>query len=200
MTGPIDLVLIYAPLVILGTTCLWLLVATRRTSAAIGRNAYGFGGTPRQRLAQILFRLAVAGGLAAVACHAAGLSWFAVRPLDGETLGLQLVGVVVALAGQGLTIYAQGDMGRRWRVGVPDVAPDRLVTTGLFEFSRNPVFLGMLAMAAGLAVAVPSPLMIACALAFWVACELQVRDEETFLENAFGQDYRDYKHAVRRWI
>ena len=200
MTGPTDLVLLPAPWVILATTRLWLMAATRRITAAIGRNAYSFGNTRRQRLAQVLFRTAVVGGLLAAAAHATGGPGMLFRPIDGQGSGLRLLGIVVALAGQGLTVYAQGHMGRRWRVGVPDIAPDRLVTTGLFEVSRNPTFLGMLAIAAGLAVAVPSPLMIACALAFWLACELQVRDEEGFLEGAFGQAYRDYKHAVRRWI
>lgn len=91
---------------------------------------------------------------------------------------VRLAGLALVVGGQVLTLFAQPGMGRRWWVGVPETAPDALVTTGLFGLSRNPVFLGMIAKAVGLEVAVPSPAMIACAVAFWIACEIQVRDEE----------------------
>lgn len=62
------------------------------------------------------------------------------------------------------------------------------------------MFLGMLALAAGLAVEVPAPAVIACAGAFSIACEVQIRDEGRFLEGSFGPVYAHYRRAVRRWI
>jgi protein-S-isoprenylcysteine O-methyltransferase Ste14 len=189
----------FAPFVLLVLVGLWLLAATRRTSRAIGSNAYGFGGTWRQRLAQLLFRLGVGGGLLAAGVFATQTALPGLRPLS-EHVAQQALGLVIATFGLGLVVTAQTDMGRRWRVGVPTTAPDELVTDGLFRHSRNPVFVGMLAMALGLSIVVPSPFMIAAAACFWLACELQVRDEERFLESAFGEAYRTYKREVRRWI
>ena len=83
---------------------------------------------------------------------------------------------------------------------MPEAVPDALVTTGLFGVSRNPVFLGMLMLAVGLALALSSAVMIVCAAAFCLACEIQVRDEERLLENAFGAEYAAYRQSVRRWI
>ncbi|MCM2505700.1 isoprenylcysteine carboxylmethyltransferase family protein [Aureimonas altamirensis] len=195
----VDAVLRFAPVVLLVLVGLWLLLATRRTSRAIGINAYGFGGTRRQRTAQFLFRLGVGGGLLAAAAFAARIAWPGLQPLS-QHVAHQALGLFIATCGLGLIVIAQTDMGRRWRVGVPTTAPDELVTCGLFRYSRNPVFVGMLAMALGLSIAVLSPPMIAAAICFWLACELQVRDEERFLEGAFGDVYRSYKREVRRWI
>jgi len=58
----------------------------------------------------------------------------------------------------------------------------------------------MLPVAAGLAVAVPLPPMIACTVAFWRRAKIQVRDEERFLQRSFGLACLDYRSAVRRRI
>ncbi|WP_019995518.1 methyltransferase family protein [Aureimonas ureilytica] len=200
MSAAVDDILRFGPAIVLAVTAAWLALATRRTSREIGGRAYGFGRSLRQTLARVLFAAAVVGALAALGLHAAGSAWSVLTPIAGEASAVRLAGLALAVAGQVLTVVARSEMGRRWRIGIPDRAPDALVTTGLFGLSRNPVFLGMLAMASGLAVAVPSLAVIACAFAFWVACEVQVRDEERFLERSFGAAYVTYRSAVRRWI
>lgn len=200
MSDAVDQLLRFGPLVVLIVTAAWLALATRRTSASIGSRAYGFGRSVRQRLARLLFAGSIVGAALALVAYAAGATTPFLNPMTGEASIVRLAGLFLAMGGQALTLFAQDDMGRRWRVGVPETAPDALVTTGLFGLSRNPVFLGMLAMAAGLAVAVPSPAMIACAVVFWIACEIQVRDEERFLQHSFGPAYLAYRNAVRRWI
>lgn len=200
MNHAVDLLLRYGPLIVLAVTAVWLAIATRRTSSMIGGRAYGFGRNLRQRLARLLFAGSIVGAALALGAHAWGYASAFLSPPPAEAAGIRLAGLVLAVAGQGLTLFAQGDMGRLWRVGVPETAPDALVTTGLFGLSRNPVFLGMLVMASGLAVAVPTPAMIACAVAFWIACKIQVRDEEHSLQRSFGPAYIDYRGAVRRWI
>ncbi|WP_294644754.1 isoprenylcysteine carboxylmethyltransferase family protein [uncultured Aureimonas sp.] len=200
MSDAVDDILRVGPAIMLAITVAWLALATRRTSREIGGRAYGFGRSLRQTLARVLFAAAVIGALVALGLNAAGSASAAIAPLAGEAYAVRLSGLALAVAGQVLTVVARSEMGRRWRVGIPDEAPDALVTTGLFGLSRNRVFLGMLAIAAGLAVAVPSPAVIGCALAFWIACEVQVRDEERVLECSFGPAYNAYRSAVRRWI
>lgn len=200
MSDAFDDLLRFGPTIVLAVTVAWLALATRRTSRVIGGRAFGFGISIRQRLARLLFGSAIVGAFTGLGLHAGETASAPFGPLTGEAIGVRLSGLALAVAGQVLTLVAQGEMGRRWRVGVPERAPDALVTTGLFGLSRNPVFLGMLAMAAGLAIAVPSPAVIACALVFLIACEVQVRDEERFLERAFGPAYTAYRGAVRRWI
>jgi protein-S-isoprenylcysteine O-methyltransferase Ste14 len=200
VSAAVDQLLRFGPAVVLVVTVAWLALATRRTSTSIGGRAYGFGTSVRQRLARLLFAGSILGALLALMANATGATSASLDAMTGEASLVRLAGLGLAVGGQALTLFAQGNMGSRWRVGVPETAPDALVTTGLFGLSRNPVFLGMLAMTAGLAVAVPSPAMIACAVAFWIACEIQVRDEERFLQHSFGPAYLAYRSAVRRWI
>ncbi|MXQ14456.1 methyltransferase family protein [Microvirga makkahensis] len=74
-----------------------------------------------------------------------------------------------------------------------------LVTTGLFAWSRNPTFLGMMAVVLGAFLVAP-PAVAAVVLAIaWVAFSGQIRMEE-HLQCMHGPDYERYRTAVPRWI
>ena len=78
--------------------------------------------------------------------------------------------------------------------------PVRLVTSGPYALSRNPMYLGHLLFLAGLAIATGS--RIAAAALVWQAYRLSDRvaiDEER-LEGIFGDEYRDYLGRVPRWL
>ena len=77
----------------------------------------------------------------------------------------------------------------------------RLVTSGMYRFSRNPMYLGatLILLAIGLyfddgLALLPVPLF-AVYLNFF-----QIIPEERALDRLFGEEYRDYKKRVRRWI
>lgn len=79
--------------------------------------------------------------------------------------------------------------------------PRRLVTDGIFQFSRNPVYLGFVLALLGLNAVLGSitpifPVMIFIGIAhFWY-----IPFEEEKMQKEFGQAYEDYKKSVRRWI
>lgn len=76
-----------------------------------------------------------------------------------------------------------------------------LVTEGLFRFSRNPMYLGMLFVLIGVALFLGSLTPYLVALAFFVLInELFIKVEEKMLEERFGQGYLAYKQRVRRWM
>jgi protein-S-isoprenylcysteine O-methyltransferase Ste14 len=81
-----------------------------------------------------------------------------------------------------------------------DWSPAFLMIGGPYAFSRNPMYVGELALWLGLAVLYGSPTVLA-GFAVWVAVmrRLAVR-EEVGLEAAFGDLYRRYKARVPRWI
>lgn len=77
----------------------------------------------------------------------------------------------------------------------------QLVTTGPFHFSRNPVYLGISAILLGLSLDWGNPYLLLLALAFpFMLQRWTVRPEEAYLERIFGDDFRRYREAVRRWI
>lgn len=97
-------------------------------------------------------------------------------------------------------IVAQAQMGNAWRVGVREGDAPQFVTAGLFRFSRNPIFVGMMAMALGTALAIGAWWSWAAALAFGLACHIQVRIEEAHLSRQFGSAYDAFRGSVPRWL
>jgi len=77
----------------------------------------------------------------------------------------------------------------------------RIVTSGIFQQSRNPIYLGMVLLCTGIAFLVDSLWLLGLVPLF--AAILQkgvIEPEEAYLERNFGEDYLRYKARVRRWI
>jgi protein-S-isoprenylcysteine O-methyltransferase Ste14 len=85
-------------------------------------------------------------------------------------------------------------MGASWRIGLDDERM-ALVAEGLFRWSRNPTFLGMVTLVTGAVLVVPAVLAAA-----WVAFSIQIRMEEEHLTRMHGAAYAAYSAAVPRWI
>ncbi len=76
-----------------------------------------------------------------------------------------------------------------------------LVIAGIYQYTRNPMYLSLLLIMTGMAVlfgAVSSFLVIP--LFVWFMNRLQIEAEEEELEKLFGESYREYKLNVRRWL
>lgn len=83
----------------------------------------------------------------------------------------------------------------------PTATSSRLIVTGIYSMTRNPMYLGMTGMMLGLALYVGTvPFYLAVAAYFtvinWVFCPY----EEAKLTDEFGDDYLRYQHSVRRWL
>jgi len=77
----------------------------------------------------------------------------------------------------------------------------RVVDQGLYQFSRNPGYLGIIFIAAGITIWVGSlsPWLVVAALPV-IMGRLYVCHEEQLLLNRFGDDYQKYCQKVPRWI
>ncbi len=79
--------------------------------------------------------------------------------------------------------------------------PKKLVTTGLFKISRNPIYLGFTIMLVGVWVLLGTLLPIIGCLVFIVIADLwYIPYEERTMEQIFGNEYLAYKTKVRRWL
>ena len=76
-----------------------------------------------------------------------------------------------------------------------------LVTTGIHGWSRNPIYVGMFILYAGIGLAACSPwaLILIVPLAIILRYGVVAR-EEAYLGRRFGDAYRAYKTRVRRWL
>lgn len=108
-------------------------------------------------------------------------------------------GLIVA----GLAIMAAGIRNfSRAATPVPSNQPVRaLVTTGIHGLSRNPIYVGMSVLYAGIGIAARSPWVLILAPPLLIILRYAVvAREEAYLERRFGDSYRDYKARVRRWL
>ena len=77
--------------------------------------------------------------------------------------------------------------------------PLRLVTTGPYAWTRNPMYLGHLIFLLGLALLLSGPAwLVFSAHCLWF--DRRVRDDEGHLQELFGESCRDYMRRVKRWI
>ncbi len=92
----------------------------------------------------------------------------------------------------------------RKKTTMSPVSPERatqLVSTGVFGFTRNPMYLGMLLLMLAFALWLgAASSLLAVAVFFWAIDQLQIPDEENALLQSFGQDYAEYKARVPRWL
>ena len=125
-----------------------------------------------------------------------------ITPLPGlQAKGIQIAGIVLALLGIVLTVWAQLDVGDSWRVGVDSSETTALVHTGMFGRVRNPIYTAMLTFDFGIALVTPNFVAIAGLILAITALELQVRRvEEPYLRDKHGAAYRSYTASVGRFI
>ena len=107
-----------------------------------------------------------------------------------------IAGLVVICAGLAAFIAA--------KTTVDPTRPGRsssLVTTGIYKFTRNPMYLGLLCLLVAWAIYLSSPLSLLIAMGFIPYMNrFQIRPEERSLEKVFGEHYAEYKRQVRRWL
>ncbi|MEM9208102.1 MAG: isoprenylcysteine carboxylmethyltransferase family protein [Pseudomonadota bacterium] len=84
---------------------------------------------------------------------------------------------------------------------IPFEESSSLVVSGLFRYTRNPMYVGMVLILLGVATLCGSLSPFIGPFVFVPVLNARViRHEEAMLETQFGQSYRDYKAKVRRWI
>ncbi|MEN9674864.1 MAG: hypothetical protein RIS76_760 [Verrucomicrobiota bacterium] len=107
---------------------------------------------------------------------------------------------LVAVALEGLAILAF----RRARTSFNPVrigSASRVVTTGIFRHTRNPMYLGLVVALGAWAVWLSSPwALIGPALFAGFTHRFQILPEERVLTALFGRDFEDYQRRVRRWL
>ena len=110
------------------------------------------------------------------------------------------VGVILCLAGLILLLLSLVSFGKSFRIGIDVDHSDKLVTTGVFAFSRNPIYLGFAFVLLGQFLVFPNwILLVYLAAGIWLF-HRQVLREEEFLRKHYGQEYAEYCKRVRRYL
>jgi protein-S-isoprenylcysteine O-methyltransferase Ste14 len=99
-----------------------------------------------------------------------------------------------------LLLWSLVSFGTSFRVGIDTNRPDKLVTTGIFALSRNPLYVAFWTVMLGQFLVLPNwILLVYLAVAAWLF-HRQVLREEAFLSKQYGGQYAEYINRVRRYL
>ena len=117
-----------------------------------------------------------------------------------DSLAMQTGGIALLFGGIAFVVFAQLQMGASWRIGIDEKVAPGLVTTGIFGFCRNPIYLAMIVVTAGYTLLVPTPLSWILLAGTVVGMSTQARTEEAYLLRTYGQGFREYARRVGRFL
>ncbi len=150
-------------------------------------------------LGATLYTLLVPGALITV------VPWLLVRdaaPALAARGGYQHLGWLPALVGVVMIVECTRLFVRRGRgTPAPSAPPTTLVASGLFAWTRNPMYVGVILVLLGEAMLLWSPSVLLCAGWTWMGMEAFLQwYEEPSLRARFGAAYDEYARTVPRWV
>jgi len=109
-------------------------------------------------------------------------------------------GVFFCLAGLALLLWSIISFGQNFRVGIDSDAPGKLITSGAFAFSRNPIYVAFASILVGQFMNFPNwILLVYTSAALWLF-HRQVLREEDFLKKHYSMEFAEYCNRVRRYL
>lgn len=108
-------------------------------------------------------------------------------------------GWAIAVAGLAVIVTAQAQMRSSWRIGI-EPKPTLLVRTGLFRWTRHPIYTGWAAILIGVMMASPGAWTTMGLVWTLTLLGMQARLEERHLLGIHGDEYRAYASRVGRFL
>jgi protein-S-isoprenylcysteine O-methyltransferase Ste14 len=122
-------------------------------------------------------------------------------PLGVAGTGVRIVGGVILAAGLALNVWSVRPFRRTGQKPLPGNPAPSLIIDGPYRFSRNPMYLSVVLVVTGASLLAANAwiaLFVAPAIA--VVHYTSVVKEEAYLDERFGEAYRQYKARVRRYL
>jgi len=115
--------------------------------------------------------------------------------------GAGWMGLVLIVCGAAVYFLCLFEFMRAKGTPAPIDPPKELVVRGLYRYTRNPMYAGVLCLILGQAVTLRSlPLLLYAGILFVTFHLFVVLYEEPKLTKMFGESYRNYRHTVPRWL
>ncbi len=112
-----------------------------------------------------------------------------------------LIGIVLIAAALGIVVLARRELSHYNQPTDPGQPTSRLVSTGVFRYSRNPLYLASVMLFLGLGLALNRLwAVVALVLSIAICIQVLICPEERYLAAKFGPEYRQYASSVHRWL
>jgi protein-S-isoprenylcysteine O-methyltransferase Ste14 len=111
------------------------------------------------------------------------------------------IGLIIIAAGVTLVVLARREFAHKGQPTDPGLPTGRMVTTGVFSISRNPLYLGVAGVFVGVGLAFNLLWVLVLQAPALILCHyVLIAPEERYLAAKFGEDYQIYAASVHRWL
>jgi len=119
----------------------------------------------------------------------------------GESLAIRYFAIVMILIGMSIALYSLFQFFKAKTHVEPWQPTTSIITSGLFAYSRNPIYLSFCMLTIGTSIAFNNLWMLLSTIpSAYLVYVIAIKKEEQYLEKKFGEEYLAYKTKVRRWI
>ena len=132
----------------------------------------------------------------------AAIAWLTPGVQIGSSMRFAIGGLAIALGAAVVVRGARTFWRNETTINPVDIErASALVTSGIFRYSRNPMYVGFTTVLVGWAVCLAAPWALAGPVAFVIfTTRFQIIPEERVMQAKFGQAYDNYRAKARRWI
>ncbi len=112
-----------------------------------------------------------------------------------------LVGIILIIIGIALVVVARREFAHFRQPTDPGHPTTKVIKTGVFAISRNPLYLGGVLVLLGFALALNMLWALVMLLLSMILCHyILIIPEERYLSAKFGDEYKEYVATVHRWL
>lgn len=134
-----------------------------------------------------------------VFAHAFGLAGVSTQQFF-QSESISWIGVFCCLAGLLLLLGSLISLGQSFRVGIDTEHPDKLITSGVFALTRNPIYVAFAFILLGQFLIFSNWILLIYMVAGTWLFHRQVLREEEYLKQHYGKEYTEYSNHVRRYV
>lgn len=164
----------------------------------------GIGKKGLPGILEILFGIGLVIWTLEVFVHSLNLRFHVIPPVLCAqlfaVLPLKILGTVLITIGFLVFVLSLVSFGSSWRIGIDKRNPGKLVTTGIFSITRNPIFIFLDMYFLGTWLIDPTPFFGIVAILTIIGVHWQILQEEEYLKEQYGSEYEDYVRDAGRYF
>lgn len=161
---------------------------------SIKTNQAGIGNKPKKVI--IVERIMSIATVSTIVIEAYSILFTTLNILDG----LRIIGIVFGILAIIFFALATITMKDSWRAGIPNEDKTTFISTGIYNISRNPAFVGFDLLYISICLMYFNLPLLLISVFAGTMLHLQILQEEKHMQNMFGKEYEEYKKHTLRYF